>query len=246
MTSPIRDGTNAATNAGTGGTSHTISVTCSAGATVVLAQQADITTGGSPFTNSMASDTSGIVWTHVGSAGISDEPSTSGTYSLIDVWVGKSSGALSAKTVTMTSSTTLDSWVLGYSSYTGAASSLLDPNSSLPVTATPTTTGGGVDPGVTGLSTSNPDDMIILVCGSAFNSTFSLTPNHGSQRIEGGTAAGIWWAWVSISDYSVSAPQSSLTFNCTPAVEGWGAVGFALTADASAASMQKFLMAGPF
>jgi hypothetical protein len=155
------------------------------------------------------------------------------------------SSALSSVTVTVTASTTIDSWAIAYRRYTGCAASPLDPDTSLPVEATHETSGGGANPGVTGLSTTNKDDMIVLVCGAAFNSQFSLTRNHGSQIVEGGTAAGTWWASVSINEYSVPATQSSLTFNCTRAVDGWGAVGFALTADAAAASTQKFLMARP-
>jgi len=243
MTSPTGDHSGVTSH--TGGTTGTISVTASAGTQIVLAIQSDITSSGTAFTNSMSADTSGIVWQHIGSAGISDEPSTTNTYSLIDVWLGYTASALSATPVKVTASATIDAWAIAYRSYTGCAASPLDPNASLPVEATHETSGGGADPGVTGLSTTNKDDMIVLVCGTAFNSSFSLTPNHGSQIVEGGTAAGTWWAWLSISEYSVSAPQSSLTFNCTPAVEGWGAVGFALTADASAAATQTFLMAGP-
>jgi hypothetical protein len=62
----------------------------------------------------------------------------------------------------------------------------LDPNASLPIEAAHETSGGGLCPDVTGLST-----------------------------------------------------------NCTPAVKGWGAVGFALTADAITVTTQKFVMAGP-
>jgi hypothetical protein len=242
MTGPVGDHFGVTSH--TGGTTGTISVTASAGTQIVLAIQSDITSSGTAFTNSMSGDTSGVVWQHIGSAGISNEPSTSNTYSLIDVWLGKTVSALSGATVTVTASTTIDAWAIAYRSYTGCAASPLDPNASLPVEAIHETSGGGVDPGVPGLATTNMDDMIVLVCGTAFNSQFSLTPNHGSQIVEGGTAAGTWWAWVSISEYSVSATQSNLTFNCTPAVEGWGAVGFALTADATAASTQRFLMAG--
>jgi hypothetical protein len=54
----------------------------------------------------------------------------------------------------------------------------------------------------------------------AADAVFRLTRDHGSQIVERDTAAGTWRAGASISEYSVSATQSDLTGNCTPAVEG--------------------------
>jgi hypothetical protein len=236
MTSPVRDSTHQGTTSHTGGTTGTISVTCSAGAIVVLAITSDITSSGSAFTNSMAGDTSGLAWTHVGSAGQSDVSSTT-SYSLVDVWIGKATGALTAATVTVTASTTVDDWAISYSSYTGQASSPLDPSGTLPVEFTHNT--GGIAASVGGVSTSNADDMIIMVWGSSFNSSASLgtlTPSGASSATSGGTNGGTHFAFQNVIDYSVSTTQSNITIGGSTILAGWQAVVFALTADASGAS----------
>ena len=240
MASPVRDGSNHGTASGTGGTAHTISVTCAAGATIVLMCQSDVTTSLSAYTQSMSADTSGIVWTHVGDTGLSAYPGTTTTYALLSVFVGTSAGALSGATVKMTSSSVVDSWTLEYSSYTGATG--VDPNGALPVIANHAQAGGGQAVQNTGIATTKADDMIITCASSAFNSSFTLTAQNGSVAVAGGTSAGTWWAWGTIIDYSVSSTQSSLTQGATNSLNGWCCITFALTSDSLASGPPAYIM----
>src|SRR5580693_6305856 len=144
MASPVN--ATSGTSNKTGGTTATITVTCPAKSVIVLCIQSDVTTSASAFTNSMLADTSGILWgpQHFGSAGISNAPgSTAPNYALCDVWVGIALTALTAATVTVTASATVDAWALTYTSWTGCAGTLVDPNLSAPFTATHTNSGGG-------------------------------------------------------------------------------------------------------
>ena len=231
-TAPIRDGSNNGVNSGNGGTAQTLSVSCSAGATIILAIQSDIITSTTPHTNNMSSDTSGIVWTHLTSEGQADPRATSNVYSLTDIWVGFSYIALSAKTVTVTASTTLDDWAVAYSSYLGSVG--YDPSISFPALAFSNNT--TVPAQLANISTVNPDDVLVFIAGDFFTPTFTLTatPVGVSNVVHGGTALGMHYAYIAISDYSVTTTQSLSAFGFTTNRASWQAIAIALTANETA------------
>lgn len=142
----------------------------------------------------------------------------------IEVWTARASGILTSESITVTTTTNVDSAsfaVFGMQNCTG-----LDPNVSLPATNSGTGTTGSVG----GISTSNLNDLLMLF----YMTNDPTNPGVGAGQtsfVNQTNASGGLWAGQEIDYKAVSTLQSGITLATATsgATEPWAAMVLAFT-----------------
>lgn len=230
MTAPVFD--NGAVSAiHTGGTAGTIAVTTNfANAFIVLLVQ--VGTTGAAVTTSVAG--AGLTWTKYASV-----TNTALAFQTTDVWTAPAPTPLTAATITVTTSVTMDDMALNYLSFTGVAG--FDPNGSLPAT---TTTGATSASLLSTISTTYAEDVVIIAAGTNFDSGPSLTSDSATTGFSSGFGSsnlgGTNWAYSELFYKTLSAPTSGSSVGMNASHADASMIVFALTSGGVALS-QSFM-----
>lgn len=126
-----------------------------------------------------------------------------------ELWVAQASGTLSSENITVLLDSSPDGWSFSLAAFQNVNVALWDPNGSLPGNST----GGGssgANPTVSGISTTNADDLVLCFAGG--NAEFQPTLPSGytsigaSTNFDSGGFSSLSWGYL-----SESSPQSGLS-----------------------------------
>lgn len=207
MTSPSPDGA-AVVGQFTTTNTKSLSLTTTVANDLIVAAVALENPGGVPTVSTMTS--AHLTFTKVGTVktAVLD----------IEVWTARASGILTSESITVTTTTNVDSAafaVFGLQNCTG-----LDANVSLPASNSATGTSGSVS----GISTSNANDLLMLF----YMTNQPTNPGVGAGQtsfVNQTNGSGGLWAGQEIDYKSVSALQSSITLaTATGSSEPWAAL----------------------
>jgi hypothetical protein len=209
----------------TGGTTTTISVTSAANSVVLVF----CTVGGisTSVASSLTAAGAGLTWTAVDTSNAARGPGVNGFYFTVQVFWAFTASALSAQTVTITSSQTIDDAATVYATYTGAyAAAPIDANSGA-IKASFNTT-----PNQLAMSSTNANDVAVVAGGSNLNVGQPSGFASGSSTVDFAlNVGGVRYANCSVAQRSFSAPQTNVIVGWTSSSTPGGYVGVMLTAD---------------
>jgi hypothetical protein len=233
-------------NASQGGTTTTIAVNA-AGTGRVIIVCVFIGAPSSTVPTAIISSANPAIgaWTSVAAtSGVNNGANGRGNGCLLQAWFAVTTGAVSAATVTVTSSVNIDAAGLVYVTVVGAASTPLDQNASL-------AHGGSLGTSATAWfntpPTANPSPMSCAVTTTTAN-VLALTimgtnvPTSGVLGLQTGTTVvdtahnaggALGWAYVDVYSRSFTTSQSATQVGSVgndPTVV-WGTFGFGVTAD---------------
>ncbi len=155
-----------------------------------------------------------------------------------ELWTAPYTSTLTASQITPNYTSGVDSGVYAYMAVNGAnATTPFDPNGSLPATAF-LHTGTATAPSVTGISTTNADDLLVFFAANVANPTVSGVAAVSGWTKYAASTGGSGTNWESMTQQykSVSATQSSVTVTLASNYQCWRMVVWALTADAPPAT----------
>lgn len=210
------------TNTSTGGTTTTISVTSAANSVVVVGACVGSTSTTTIPTLSIAG--AGLTWNAA--------PPGSGIGNVnfrmaVRCFWAYTASALTAQTVTITSSLAIDAAATGYETLTGAnAASPVDPNA--------LSTFGSFGAGTTGtITTTNANDTCIVVIGSNYNTGPAVPVGTGTRDLSIVGSNGLF-AYFALGRWSYTTVQTGATVGFTGVGAAGGLSAITLTADAAA------------
>ena len=214
------------TSTTSGGTATTISVTSAANRVVLVCT----TIGASPLSVAPALSISGAGLTWTALPPISGFGS-GGFYCTVQVWWAFTSGAITAQTVTITSSTAIDDAATVYATYAGANTvAPLDPNASSKLSVF---SAGPSLPLQGSVSTTLANDVTVFV-GGTNGGAGPNTPTVGSTPVANASnGGGTRFAYCFVNQLSFSSPQTNTTVGFGTAPAPTGLVAVTLTADSA-------------
>ena len=210
-----------------GGSTTTIDVTASSNSAIILSCEVGTD---SPTTMPVLTitGTAGLTWTSIGASQAGGQAVFNSRYYAQGAWIAQCPGGLSAATVTITSSVTIDNAATIYASYVGDNIPNLDPGANTPV--------------VTNIGTINtPEEtyntttatIIFAFIGSNYVNLDWINPvtPAGSEVVDTVTnAGGIYWAYLGLMTVPVASAQTGLLYGSTYATTSdWTFMGGALT-----------------
>jgi len=219
------------TNTSTGGTTTTIAVTSAASSVVVVGACVGSTSTTTIPTLSIAG--AGLTW--------NSAPPGSGIGNVnfrmaVRCFWAYTASALTAQTVTITSSLAIDAAATGYETLTGAnAASPADPNA--------LSTFGSFGASTTGtITTTNANDTCIVVIGSNYNTGPAVPVGSGVRDLNTVASNGLF-AYFALGRWPYTSAQTGATVGFTGVGAAGGLSAITLTADAAAvASSQARVM----
>jgi len=239
-TSPSTDGT--ATGEFSGTTSGTASLTTTqTNDEVIVVVFAENTSGSSPTVNVPTS--SHLTFAQRGTT-LQSTPAAGCLVSLA-VFYAFSAGTLSSETITASTGASVDGASINVFGVHGVYSSAAawDPDASLPKQTTISSIGNH---DTNAISTTNPDDLLIIALGYCQNSVwpamclpnFSVCSSMTSNIVNHREGSGVNWVWGGATGYTYSAAQSGVTpgMLASSGLAGFVTIADALTADAPPAS----------
>lgn len=220
------------TSSSQGGTTTTIAVTTSqTNDIVVVASNIGGTTTSLP---SLSISGCGLTWASLGSNSAS-LGGGGGFGDTVQMWWGLATSTLSACTVTVTSTLTIDAAATVYCSFHGAqTSSPVDPNGALPVTAANNTS--SITSPTGNVSTTRAHDVAIAAASTNQGPPTNTAQSPAVLCDTKANSAGVRWSTVGVIYSSFTSPQTSTAVAFSNSFQYWLYVASALTADAAAAS----------
>jgi len=209
-----------------GGTTTTISVTTGAPDTLVLVTTA---VGGTTttLTPSLSISGGGLAWSTIGFP--VSGAMAAGVLTTVQMWRAFAASQLTAQTITVTSTATIDDASSVYASFTGAyAASPIDPNAGAVVTTLHNTGGSAVPAGV--FSSTNANDLCVIVqgCNQSTTATVSAPVSLIDSNLNSGGAR---YSYIALASQTFTAAQTSVSVGFTNSFAFWGFIGAMLTAD---------------
>lgn len=145
----------------------------------------------------------------------------------VEVWAARATGTLTSEVITVTLNAAPDCWCVAAQAFQTVSSGVWDPNGSLPASGD----GGGAT-SVSGVSTSNPDDLLVGVW--AFTSQPAPAVPSGWTSIASQTSfLGGGFSSQIVACLSVSSLQSAITVTTSAGAGNYAETIDALTADTS-------------
>lgn len=203
MPLPVIDQHSTATH--TGGTGATISVSTAGNDRTVFLFVEVGTTGGAITTTVSGG---GLTWSLRTSV-----VNTSLAYARTEIWSAPAPTQLTAATITVTTSGTMDDMALIAVSYTLANAAIFDTNGGLPANSTTSTTG---TISLT-VSTSEGDDVVFGVVGSNSEATIPSPVSPFLSIVGVATSGGTHFAMIYVQRDSFTGPQTGLAVSANVA-----------------------------
>lgn len=155
-----------------------------------------------------------------------------------EIWTARASGTLASEVITVSLSGAPDCWVIAAQAFQNVVTANFDPNASLPAVSD----GSGAT-SCSGVSTTNPDDLLI---GSwSFTSQPAPSPPAGWTTIAGPTSLlGGGFSTLLCAYKSVSLTQSAITVTTAAGAGNYAEIIDALTNDVALLPLHRGVIVG--